>query len=53
MLISYTSWNEAAQILINPNGETIRDPWYNLKEINTRLYTPEWNFVKDNLKRFK
>jgi hypothetical protein len=40
------------QILINPNSEEV-SPWYKLSEIDNEIYTPEWTFSIDQLKRFK
>ena len=37
-------------ILKNPNHDAL-DPWYEL-DFEGPLYTPEWTFGKDNLKRF-
>lgn len=40
------------QVLINPldkNGS----PWYDLSEARGQLFTPEWTFTTDQLKRFK
>ncbi|MGI6686533.1 MAG: DUF4846 domain-containing protein [Bacillota bacterium] len=39
------------QILKNPQNETL-SPWYTL-DFGDTLYTPEWNFNKDDLKRFE
>lgn len=39
------------QILINPNSDEFT-PWYNLNDIGNEIYTPEWIFSKDQLKKF-
>lgn len=39
------------QVLINPNSTEV-SPWYSLGEIEDEVYTPEWTFSKDQLKRF-
>lgn len=39
------------QILINPNNGSI-SPWYSLEDIKSSLETPEWEFSKNQLKRF-
>jgi Domain of unknown function (4846) len=39
------------QILKNPEDESL-SPWYSNK-IKDKLYTPEWDFKKTDLKRFK
>lgn len=38
-------------ILKNPNN-TEMSPWYNLKEIENSIVTPEWTFYSNQLKRF-
>ena len=38
-------------ILKNPNN-TETSPWYNLKEIENDIATPEWTFYSNQLKRF-
>ena len=42
---------QETQILTNRNNSEI-SPWYSLNEINTDLYTPEWSFTSNDLKRF-
>jgi hypothetical protein len=39
------------QILVNPNDPQI-SPWYSLGDWRD-LYTPEWNFTNEDLKRFE
>ncbi len=39
------------QILKNPSDSTL-SPWYSI-DFEDKLYTPEWIFDKNNLKRFK
>lgn len=39
------------QILINPKDPNI-SPWYDLSTIDNSIKTPEWEFNKNNLKRF-
>lgn len=39
------------QILKNPANDD--SPWYAISDIKQKLYTPEWTFQKDALKRFK
>lgn len=43
---------QETQILINPSNINI-NPWYNLKNINKELNTPEWEFTYSDLRRFK
>jgi hypothetical protein len=38
------------QLLKNPNNEGL-SPWYSLS-FSGDLYTPEWTFSQDELKRF-
>lgn len=38
-------------VLANP-AHTAGDPWYNLAEIGEYLETPQWQFRKDQLRRF-
>lgn len=40
------------QILINPTCQN-GSPWYALNEIHDQLFTPEWTFDVNQLKRFK
>lgn len=40
------------QILKNPNNSKL-SPWYSLSELKSELKTPEWNFLAEDLKRFK
>lgn len=40
-------------ILINPTNRTF-PPWYELeKTSNHKIYTPEWTFEENDLKRFE
>lgn len=39
------------QVLVNPN-DTELNPWYSLDTREDNIYTPEWTFTKENLKRF-
>ena len=39
------------QVLINPNSDEL-SPWYSLNEIKDKIYTPEWTFSRDQLKKF-
>ncbi len=41
---------QQTQLLINPNDASL-SPWYSL-DFGDTLHTPEWNFTKDQLKRF-
>lgn len=43
---------QSIHIIVNPNNTNI-SPWYSLNEVKTKLYTFEWTFTKDELKRFK
>jgi hypothetical protein len=43
---------QSIHIVVNPNNSNI-SPWYSLDEIKTELYTNEWTFTKDELKRFQ
>ena len=40
------------QILKNTNNSKL-SPWYSLSELKSELKTPEWNFLTEDLKRFK
>jgi len=43
---------QETQILKNPNNSEL-SPWYSVTEIGKELYTPEWTFSRNDLKRFK
>ncbi len=43
---------QSIHILKNPNNANL-SPWYNLKEIEKVISTPEWTFYSNQLKRFK
>ncbi len=40
------------QILINPTSLD-GSPWYSLNDVSDQLFTPEWTFTVDQLKRFQ
>lgn len=42
---------QETQILLNPNNYQ-GNPWYEVSELMDELYTPEWQFDIDDLKRF-
>jgi hypothetical protein len=47
------SYMPAQEIQILKNPKQSDNPWYAVSDIKQQLFTPEWTFQKDALKRFK